>query len=198
MGNAEQNIVAEAIMRNVFINLITKNFGKYNSVFSVWQILSLCLSCFNKPLFTLIDEWSAQWLPLHQPLPLVKWSQVHGCDAKRLQHMKRPFLIICFLIAFEFNPNSNKLAVAEEGVAFKMDCGNAGIVTAKLRRRILDDNSFYWTSIYAPSLKLVKHGLWGRAGAYTFSIEDPDYGYYMGDQYMFIVKGRTYKCELIR
>ena len=95
-------------------------------------------------------------------------------------------------------PHSNKLAVAEGGVVFKMNCGNAGIVTAKLRRRILDDSSFYRTSIYAPSLKLVKHGLWGRTGAYTFSVEDADYGYYVGDQYLFIVKGRTYKCELIR
>ena len=93
IGNVEQNIAAKPIMRNDFINLITKNSDNYSSVFFIWQILSPCLSCFNKPLFTLIDNWSAQWLPLHPPLPSVKWSQVRGCSAKRLQHMKRLLVI---------------------------------------------------------------------------------------------------------
>ncbi len=89
-------------------------------------------------------------------------------------------------------------AIAAEGVTFRMDCGVAGTVTADLGKQIQDD-TYYFTSIYAPKLNLIKHGLWGQAGAAHFSVEDSDYTFFYGfDTYIFQLKGKEYQCKPIR
>lgn len=93
---------------------------------------------------------------------------------------------------------SSFAAIAAEGVTFRMDCGVAGTVTADLGKQIQDD-TYYFTSIYAPKLNLIKHGLWGQAGAAHFSVEDSDYTFFYGfDTYIFQLKGKEYQCKPIR
>ena len=86
-------------------------------------------------------------------------------------------------------------ADAVEGVTFEMECGAAGLVTAKIGKQVPGEG-YYFTSLYAPKLGIIKHGLWGYPGAAHFSVEDSDYKFFYGlNTYVFEPNGKKYQCK---
>ena len=96
-------------------------------------------------------------------------------------------------------------ANAAEGSILRMQCGAAGVVTARLRSQIADGEPYYYTDIYSSGLNVGAKNLAGYAGAYHFSLDDKGYKIiYMvehnsgGEQFSFERYGKAYRCQELR
>lgn len=95
---------------------------------------------------------------------------------------------------------------AEEGTIFRMKCGAAGLVTARLKQRIPRREQYFYTDIYSEGLNVGIKNLPGLAGASHFSVDDDNirYDYFPGSMgspeqlYSFAANGKKYNCTPVR
>jgi len=97
-------------------------------------------------------------------------------------------------------------ARAVEGVIFRMNCGKAGIVTARIRSQITYGEPEHYTDIYSSGLNVGAKNLRGYPGASHFAVNDQGYSfsYFEGSigspnqTYSFSRYGKEYKCNPLR
>ena len=95
--------------------------------------------------------------------------------------------------------------IAAEGTVLRMQCGSAGVVTAKLGAQITDGEPYFYTDIYSSGLNVGAKNLAGYAGASHFSLDDQGYkiGYFPGSNstsrhFSFVRYGKSYTCNELR
>ena len=106
------------------------------------------------------------------------------------------------LLSFLFTVN----AYAQAGVVFRMSCGEAGVVTARIGSRISYGEGYYYTDIYSSGLNVGANNLRGYPGASHFVVNDQGYSfaYFPGSvgspnqTYNFSRYGKAYKCNPLR
>jgi len=94
-------------------------------------------------------------------------------------------------------------ARAQEGVVFRMSCGAAGVVTARIKRQITYGDPYYYTDIYSSGLNVGAKNLRGEPGASHFVVNDQGYSfsYFPGSigspnqTYSFSRYGTIYNCN---
>lgn len=84
--------------------------------------------------------------------------------------------------------------VMASDIIFRMRCGEAGIVTARIKG--FDGGAGpYMTDVYSDGLNVGAMNLKGMTGASHFGIEDRGYSYrYFSGDYTFSRYGKNYKC----
>lgn len=102
------------------------------------------------------------------------------------------------LLVFSFSALVFDMApVMADDIIFRMRCGEAGTVTAKIKR--FDGGTGpYMTDVYSDGLNVGAKNLKGMTGASHFIIEDKGYSYrYFSGDYTFSRYGKNYKCKPI-
>jgi len=102
------------------------------------------------------------------------------------------------LLSFLFTINAH----AQTGAVFRMSCGAAGVVTARIGSQISYGDPYYYTDIYSSGLNVGAKNLRGEPGASHFVVNDQGYSfaYFPGSvgapnqTYGFSRYGKTYKC----
>jgi len=95
--------------------------------------------------------------------------------------------------------------IAAEGTVLRMQCGSAGVVTARLGRQITDGEPYFYTDIYSSGLNVGAKNLAGYAGASHFTLDDQGYKieYFPGSSstsrhFSFVRYGKSYTCNELR
>ena len=115
------------------------------------------------------------------------------------------FLTITTVSSLFFVIASATAGIAAEGTILRMECGAAGVVTARLGAQIKGGEPEFYTDIYSSGLNVGAKNLAGYAGASHFSLDDRGYkiGYFPGststsEHYSFVRYGKSYACQPIR
>ena len=96
-------------------------------------------------------------------------------------------------------------AIAAEGTILRMECGAAGVVTAKLGAQIKGGEPYFYTDIYSSGLNVGAKNLTGQAGASQFTLDDQGYKieFFPGSnstsrRFSFVRYGKSYTCQELR